>query len=296
MNTLQQDLAQKQYLVSDGAWGTFLTRLGLQPGECPELWNLDRPDAIATIARAYHETGADLVSTNTFGASRFKLDHFGLADQAAEINRAAAAISREVVGPDAHVFASIGPTGKILMMGDLTEEELYDAFKEQATALEEGGADACCIETMMAIDEAAIAIRAAKQNTNLEIISTFTFDKMTDGSYKTMMGATPTDTATAAIEAGAHIVGANCGQGPEGMIQIAKEIREALPDTPIIIQANAGLPIREGDQDIFPETPEGMAQYVPQLIHAGANIIGGCCGTTPEHIQAIVQAIKKAKL
>jgi len=291
MNTIRKDLEMKRVMISDGAWGTFLARKGMRPGECPELWNVEHPEAVADIARSYLEAGSDMISTNSFGGTRLKLAHFGLVDRVVELNEAAAALTRKVVGPDKHVFASMGPTGKILIMGDVTEQEVYDAFAEQAVALEKGGADACCIETFTALDEACLAIRAAKENTKLEVICTFTFDKLADGTYRTMMGVSPAEMARTILEAGADIIGANCGQGPEGMIGIVREIRAAAPTAPIIVQANAGLPIRVNDADTFPETPEMMAARVPDLIAAGANIIGGCCGTTPDHIRSLVEIV-----
>jgi len=274
-------------LVSDGAWGTFLYQKGLPAGDCPDEWSLTRYNEVKEIARSYINAGADMVETNSFGANRFKLQHFGLQDKAAEINEAAARASREAAGDDKYVIASVGPTGKMLLMGDVTEEEFYDCFREQAVALEKGGADAVCIETMSDADEAVQAIKAAKDNTNLEVIATFTFDKTLQGDYRTMMGLSPSEAIRAAIDAGADVIGTNCGNGMERMIDIVKEIRADFPDTFILVHANAGLPVLVDGADTFPETPEIMATFVPALIEAGANIVGGCCGTTPAHIKAI---------
>jgi 5-methyltetrahydrofolate--homocysteine methyltransferase len=278
-------------LVSDGAWGTFLYRKGLVAGECPDEWSITHPEVVEDIARTYIFAGSDMVETNSFGANYYKLEHFGLQDSVEAINEAAAKASRRAAGEDKYVIASIGPTGKLLLMGDVSEDDLYRCFKEQAVALAKGGADAVCIETMSDAEEATIAIRAAKENTQLEIIATFTFEKTPQGEFRSMMGLRPCEAIRRAIEAGADIAGANCGNGMEGMIEIVKEMHTEFPEAYILVHANAGLPERIDGEDVFPETPEKMSMLVPQLIAAGANIIGGCCGTTPEHIKAIRKAV-----
>lgn len=291
--TLTQLISEGKTLVSDGAWGTFLHAKGLKPGECPELWNIEHPEAVLDIARGYIDAGADTIETNSFGGNYFKLKGFGLESRVYDINRRAAEISREAAGPDKYVLGSMGPTGEILIMGNVTEEELYDAFKEQAVALYDGGVDALIIETMTAIDEAEIAVRAARENTPCEVICTMTFDYLSTGEYRTIMGVSPAEMVTSLKVAGAHIVGANCGNGIEGMIRITEEIRLADNEIPVLIHANAGLPTLQGTCTIFLDSPEMMAEFAPHLAKAGANVIGGCCGTTPAHIHKLVEVLKK---
>jgi 5-methyltetrahydrofolate--homocysteine methyltransferase len=263
------------------------------PGECPELWCVDRPDDVYDIAKSYIDAGADMVQADTFGGTVFKLGHYGLADRVSEINEAGAAISRRAAGEDNWVIASIGPTGELLVTEDVTEEELYEAFKVQAIALEKGGADAACIETMSDIDEAVLAIKAVKENTNMEAICTFTFERTVKGAYRSMMGVSPEAATKALVEAGADVIGTNCGNGLERMIEIVREMRAADKDIPILVHANAGLPIIVDGKDFFPETPEEMANLAPILVEAGANVVGGCCGTTPAHITALKESVGK---
>ena len=292
MKKITERIKANEVLISDGAWGTFLQQKGLQPGECPELWNITHREEVLSIAQNYVNAGSNMIETNSFGGSRFKLEHFGLGDQVFKINKAAAEISREAAGNDIYVLGSIGPTGKLLIMEEVTTEELTHAFREQAVGLEEGGANAIIIETFTDLEEAKCAIRAAKENTSLEVICTMTFDKTVDGEYRSMMGVSPSDMTIELTEAGADIIGANCGNGMEGMIAITKEIRSINKDIPILIHANAGAPIFKNGVTSFPETPEFMGGLVQELILSGANIIGGCCGTTPEHIKQMVTAIK----
>lgn len=291
MGKLLDVLKKKSVLVSDGAWGTLLQEAGLEVGSCPEKWNIDHPDKVLAIAKAYIEAGSDMIETNSFGGNRYKLDYYGLADNAFEINRAAAALSRRAAG-DKLVAGSMGPTGKFLMMGELTEEEMFQAYQEQALALKEGGADALIVETMTDLQEAVVAVKAAKA-TGLDVICTMTFDALADRSgYRSMMGVSPSEMIDPLLEAGADILGSNCGNGSTGMIDIVREIRSVNASVPILIHANAGLPIYENAQTIFPETPECMAGSIPALLAAGADIVGGCCGTTPNHIKAIIDKVR----
>lgn len=292
MKTITEKIKEGKILVSDGAWGTFLYQQGLKPGECPELWNLTHPENILAIAQSYIEAGSDMVETNSFGGSSFKLSNFDLGDRAYEINKAAAEISRKAAGADKHVLGSIGPTGKMLVMGDVSYNDLYESFKVQAMGLADGGADALVIETMSDLEEATAAVRACKENTSCEIICTMTFEKSPEGAFYTMMGVTPAEMVTEMVAAGATIIGANCGNGMENMIGISEEIRKINANIPLLIHANAGMPVYKNGETHYLETPEQMAGFVEILIAAGANIIGGCCGTTPEHIRQIAQIIK----
>ena len=298
MKSFKIRVAQGDILISDGAMGTYLQAKGLKPGECMESWCVSHSNVVKGIHEEYIAAGSDIVETNSFGGTGYKLKPYGLADKVRELNQAAVALAKSVSRRTGkgYVAASVGPTGHIVEDegGDVTPQDLYKAFKEQVVALEEGGADALCIETMASLSEAVQAIKAAKENTRLPVICTFTFEPSARG-FRTMMGVTPERAAREAMAAGADIVGANCGNGIVNMIEITRQTRAAQPNTPILINANAGMPVLEGEKTVFKETPEFMASKVNDLIKAGAQIIGGCCGTTPEHIAAMAKVAKAAR-
>lgn len=297
LGNLLARLAHGDILVSDGALGTILQQKGIRPGECPEAWSISHPDVITRIATAYVDAGAEIVSTNSFGANAFKLKLYGLEDKVTEFNRAAAVLVRNAAGGRAYVAGSIGPTGQILKEegGEITASELHDAYREQVLALLGGGADMILLETMSSVHEANQAIRAAREITNLPVACTFTFQSGPKG-FRTMMGVKPERGAEESAAAGADIIGANCSTGISDMVAIAKQMRAACPKTPLLIQPNAGRPVLEDARTVYKEAPESMARRIPELLQAGVNIIGGCCGTTPEHIAAIAKAVADARV
>ena len=218
----------------------------------------------------------------------------GAAERAGELARAAAAISvRAAAGTDTRVFGSFGPTGKMVMMGEASAPEVYKGFLEQARALAEGGADGSVIETMTDPEEARMAIEAARKSTELDVACTFTFTRNQDGAYRTIMGTDVASYLDMAKAAGADIIGANCGNGTAGMIEIVREIRELDPHIPVLVHANAGLPVYQDGKTVFPESAEEMSSQIVELVAADANIVGGCCGTTPEHIRQIVKVLSR---
>jgi 5-methyltetrahydrofolate--homocysteine methyltransferase len=292
MKGLLERARDGEVLVSDGAMGTFLQAKGMGMGDCPESWCISHPEVVKGIAEAYVAAGSQIVETNSFGGSSLKLNSYGLRDKVREFNRAAASLAREAVGDKGYVAASIGPTGHIAQEegGELALAEFYESFKEQAAALAEGGADAICIETMSSVLEAVEAIKAAKE-TGLPVLCTFTFELGRRG-FRTMMGVSPDRAARDAVAAGADIIGTNCGNGIAGMIEVVRQMRAAVPQIPILVHANAGVPVVEDGKAFFKETPEYMASRVQELIEAGAGIVGGCCGTGPEHIVAIATAVR----
>jgi 5-methyltetrahydrofolate--homocysteine methyltransferase len=283
---LLERLGRGELLVADGAMGTLLFARGLRQGDCPEAWNLESPGALEEIARSYLDAGADLVQTNTFGGSPLKLAQYGLESKVQEVNRAAVRAVRAAVGDRALVSGSCGPSGKLLLPhGDTEPERVYESFESQMEALIDGGVDLICVETMTDLTEATLAVRAAKAvSAQVPVVATMTFDPTPRGYY-TIMGITIESAARGLAEAGADVVGSNCGNGIEKMVEIARELRRHS-DLPLIIQSNAGLPELVDGELIYQEAPDFMAEKARELLAAGVSIIGGCCGTTPEHIRA----------
>ena len=274
--------------ISDGAWGTELDKLGCPPGFCREEWNLTKPELVGKVAAAYVNAGSQIILTNTFSANRFVLARHDKADQVAAYNKAGAAISKKAAGTKAKVFGSIGPSGKMLVSEEVTEDELLAAFKAQAQALAEGGCDALVIETMADLQEAAIAVRAAK-TTGLTVVGCMTYDSGKDHT-QTMMGVTPEQAVKGLTEAGVDIIGCNCGIGIDNYIVVARKFRAAT-NKPIWVKANAGMPEVVDGKAVYKMQPDVFGERVKELIQAGANFVGGCCGTSPAFIAATAKAL-----
>ena len=291
MHPLIQKLVAQRPIITDGAWGTQLQARGLATGDFPDAWNLTHGDRVAEVARAYVEAGSRVILTNTFGANRVRLAEAGLADRAAEINRKGVEISRAAAQGQALVFASIGPSGKMLMNGDITAEDLSVAFGEQARGLAAGGADALVVETMSDLEEAKLAVAAAR-TAGLPVVACMVFDSGKDKD-RTMMGSTPEEVAVALTAAGADVIGANCGQGIAGFVKICERLH-AASGRPIWIKPNAGLPEMVGGQVVYRTRPQEFASFAPALVQAGATFLGGCCGTSPEFIQAVTRELQAA--
>jgi 5-methyltetrahydrofolate--homocysteine methyltransferase len=278
----------ERVVVLDGAMGTELDKRGMPVGYCRELWNVEEPDKVRDIHRAYIEAGADAVLTNTFGGSRLKLAAYGLADRARELNRRAAENARLEAG-DAHfVLGDIGPTGMFMEpLGTTSRQEFYEVFAEQAEAFAEGGSDAIIVETMSAIEEAVVAVRAAKEACSLPVLGLMGFQRDADGEgFHTVMGVDIERAVRELSEAGADVIGTNCWNSVGEMCEIVRSMKQ-FTQKPIAAEPNAGQPKLVDGQTVFDETPEKMVEGVDELMSAGARIIGGCCGSTPEHIRLI---------
>ncbi len=289
MHPLIQQLTANGPVVTDGAWGTQLQARGLGLGEFPDAWNLTQPALVEEVATAYVKAGSQVILTNTFGSNAIRLRENSLESSAEEINKRGVEISKKAAGKAAKVFASIGPTGKLLLMGEVTPKEMSEAFKKQAAALAEAGADALVIETMSDLEEAKLALAAAK-STGLPVVACMVFDAG-KGKDRTMMGNTPEQVAAALTEAGADVIGSNCGQGIAGFPEICRRLHSAT-HLPIWVKSNAGLPKVAEGRTVYDTTPEQFAAHVPALLEAGAAFVGGCCGTSPEFIAAVRRQLR----
>lgn len=291
-DTVFQRLLAKDVVLLDGGWGTEFQKLGLPAGMHPDLCNLEKPDLVLQVAKSYVDAGSDVILTNTFGSSPFVLEKHGVVDKVEEINRrgaelsveAAASSDREVV-----VFGSVGPTGVMLMLGETTEQDLYEGYLRQISALKDGGVVGVAIETSSDPQEAAQAAKAAK-SLGLMVVVSAVFDS---GRKKdrTMMGATPEKYVEISLAAGADVVGSNCGRGVDSFHEICKRMRAAAPETPIWMKGNAGLPETVDGKTVYRQTSEAFADGAMALVSEGAKFIGGCCGTTPAFIAELRRRI-----
>ncbi len=279
-------IAAGETIVCDGAIGTILLERGLEQGSCPEAVVLSRVELLEDLAREYCSAGAEIVEACTFGASPLKLSQYDLDHLTEDINRKAVLAVRNVVGDRAYIGGSIGPSGKILEpYGDASKTQVYESYLRQLDILIQAGVDCLIVQTMFDIHEAKLAIRAAKDvSSSLPVLATMTFEKTPRGFY-TIMGVDIPAAVSGLMEAGADVIGSNCGNGVEKMVEIARAFRDAT-DQPLIIQSNAGLPETENGRVVYRETPEFMAERVQELLDIGVSIVGGCCGTTPAHIKA----------
>jgi 5-methyltetrahydrofolate--homocysteine methyltransferase len=291
MKALLERLAAGERLVADGAMGTMLIDRGLEPGTCPEALNLSHPEVLEDISRLYLKAGAELIQTNTFGGSPLKLAQYGLEAKTEEINRAAVRAVRKVVGDRAYVSGSCGPSGKMLKpYGGAEPDTLFESFCRQMSGLIEAGTDVICVETMIDIAEATLAVKAARDVApSIPVMATMTFEPTPKG-FHTIMGISIEQAARHLGQAGADVVGSNCGNGIENMIKVAQDFRTCT-DLPLLIQSNAGMPEMKDGKLVYSESPEFMAEKARELIAAGVSIIGGCCGTTPDHIRALRKVV-----
>ena len=292
------DALRERVLLGDGAMGTQVQNAGLESGGCGEAWNLDHPERVLMIQRRYVEAGSDVLLSHSFGACRIMLNRHGEGERTAEINRAAVRIARQALGERGYVLGDIGPFGGLMEpYGDVAPPEVERAFREQARALVEGGADGIIIETQTALEELEIAIAAAKQAGAAVVIGSIAFDKMVDeDDVRTMMGISPERAAEFMAAHGCDVAALNCGTGIDMAIaaRIVARYRAAC-GLPVMVQPNAGQPVLENMKVVYKETPEEMAAGLPGLLAAGPRIVGACCGSTPEHIRRFRQTLDQAQ-
>jgi len=291
MSSFTERLQEGKPILWDGGMGTQLQARGLASGEAPEKYNLTHADVVSAIHRDYFSAGAEGVETNSFGANRITLERHGLQEDTREINICAARIARQAAPPGGLVAGSIGPTGKIPEpYGDCPLSLLYEAFAEQAAALRDGGVDFLLVETMIDLAELTEAVKACLQEGQLPVVGLMTFTGTKKG-FRTVMGVSPAQAAERLIGLGACAVGSNCTNPIDEMIQVAREFRLVEATLPLVIMPNAGQPQVTGEKTVYLETPEKMGARIPELVEAGASVVGGCCGTTPEHIRRFREAL-----
>jgi methionine synthase I (cobalamin-dependent) len=284
------EILKSKTVIFDGGMGSMLIARGLGPGESPETWNLEKPKTVAEVQRLYYEAGSDVVHTNSFGGNPVKLADRGLADQTERINRRAAEITKSVCPAGKLAAGDLGPTGKFMTpLGDLDPQEAEQGYRRQAEALLAGGADLISIETMFSLEEALAAVRGAKSIGDVFVIASLTYNHMKKGFF-TLMGEGVANTVKALEEAGADAIGSNCSLGSAEMIELTAAIRAATRK-PILIQPNAGKPLAVDDAVVYQQTPAEFAADGLRIKAAGADMIGGCCGTTPEFIRELAQAV-----
>jgi 5-methyltetrahydrofolate--homocysteine methyltransferase len=289
------EVARERVVLLDGGIGTQLQLAGLPAGVCGELWNVERPDVVRGVHRAYADAGAEALLTNTFGGSPLALARHGQGQRAGELNRAAASLARDVAGEARWVLGDVGPFGGFLApLGDASAEEVEAGFHAQVEALLEGGADGVLVETMTALDELTLAVRAARAAGAPFVIASVAFDATRVGP-RTMMGVAPHNAAGTALELGVDALGANCGTGLDmtGYAEILQQLAAAAAGLPLLCRPNAGMPRLAGGRVLYDLAPERMADDVAVLVDAGARMIGGCCGTTPAHIAALRVALAR---
>jgi 5-methyltetrahydrofolate--homocysteine methyltransferase len=277
-------------MVADGAMGTMLQAAGLPPGTSPEGWLLENPEAVAGVHRSYIEAGSDLILTCTFGATRPRLERSGLGHRLGEINRLAVEVARRAAGERAFVAGDIGPLGEFLApLGQLSYEEAVDIFAEQASALAEAGVDVLYVETMSALEEARAAVEGAlRTGSGVAVTATLSFDS----HGRTNMGVRPEEAAEALRELGVAALGANCGASLEMTLSAVQRMHHVAPEMPLVVKPNAGKPRLVGEEVVYDATPAGLASYAGRFVELGARIVGGCCGSTPQHIAAIARAVR----
>ena len=289
-------LLGERILVIDGAMGTMLQENGLKSGEFPETWNITHPEVVRKIHSDYLKAGADIILTNTFGANGIKLMKFNQQNQLKDINEEAVKLAREAVDSyckeysvEAFVAGSVGPTGEILEpYGPLKNREAYQGYQDQIKVVVSAGVDMIVLETFYNLDEIKIALKAVKENSDLTVFASMSFDD----NLKTIYGISPEKAVEELIREEADGVGANCGSGPELLYQVLTRMR-IITDAPLLVEPNAGIPYLDNNKVIYPASPQEMAEYAEKFAKLKVNIIGGCCGTTPEHIKAIADKIKK---